>query len=111
MKRFSVWKGTASKDERGGREETVGYYINRSDALDDVKGQGFWGADGHVQSQGIDVVEVEVGNGETMIFPIKSAIKVFTKNRSQREAEQTALRESGRAKLTMEELIALGLEK
>lgn len=106
---FKVWKGTASQDERGGREFTVGYYFNRFDADEDVKGQGFWGSDGRVQSQQIEVVEVEV-NGEKMIFPLQSRIEVFYENRKKREAELERNRKNGLAKLTKEERLALGLE-
>lgn len=107
---FKVWKGVASQDERGGHVVTVGHYFNRSDADTDVKKQGFWGSDGSVEREQIEVVEVEV-NGERMVFPLKSRIEVFYENREKREAEIKRNRENGLAKLTKEERIALGLEK
>lgn len=106
---FKVWKATASQDERGDRETLVGYYFKRFDADNDVKGQGFWGSDGRVQSEQIEVVEVTV-DGEKMIFPLQSRITVFYEDRKTRDAERERNRKNGLAKLTKEEREALGIK-
>lgn len=105
---FNVWKASASQDERGGNVTVIGYYTNHSDALHDVKGQGFWGADGKVDSTPVTVISVDV-EGKTMFFPLNSAITIFDKNRTEREEQTKRLKMSALSKLTPDEIKALGL--
>ena len=106
MRKLRVWKGVASQDERGGNQKVVGYYFNRFDADVDVKGQGWWGCDGRVQSDPIEVLEIEV-EGKKLVFPMQAAIEVFYENRAKRKADKERLIRNAKAKLTPEELEAL----
>lgn len=107
---FDVYKATASQDERGGRETLVGYYRNTVDARSDVKGQGFWGSDGSVESLPRTAVTVKI-DGKELTFLVDSAITVYNETREERNARKEKLKMSGLSKLTMEERVALGLSK
>ena len=105
---FNVYKATVHHDDRGNKTSVMGYYTSIIDAKADVKGQSYCGADGYVDNLPIRVIRVNV-DGKEMIFPLDSAITVFTENRDVRTAISKALKASAISKLTKEEREALGL--
>lgn len=108
MKQVKVYVGRVSTDERFGYS-VYGYYDSYSTALDDVKGKGWWGSDGSVDSTPVNAVIFTDENGNEFSFVEKSMINIKSETEAQREYRKKALRQSAISKLTIEERKAIGL--
>ena len=86
----------------------VGYYSSYDKAVDSVKGRGWWGADGTVDTMPINVVTFTNG---VKSYSFIEGQNIIIKNETPEEIEQRVaeIKNSALSKLTEEEKHILGL--
>ncbi|ADM80054.1 hypothetical protein phiAS5_ORF0211 [Aeromonas phage phiAS5] len=106
MKREQVYPVHVDISER--ESKVFAYVTIPSVGTEISKGKGWWGGNGHVNSQPVDVLTFDV-DGEKISFLLKDRINVITSKDQFQSIEQEKLKKQALAKLSTAERKALGL--
>lgn len=102
-----AWVARVSPDDRSSM--VYGYYGSHYLASESVAGKSWYGSNGTVDREPINVLTLEFADGETRSFNLGQVFKVQHESEADRKAREEHVRQIALAKLTTEEREALGL--
>lgn len=107
MTEQSAYAAYVSPDDR--KSVLFGYYNSHSLAMESVAGKSWYGSNGTVNRNPVELITFTNENGESWTFPKTAAVEIKTESPEQYKARMVRLRESALSKLTPDEKKALSL--